>query len=105
MPHPYHYHDGLYKNMYSEWKNSASHGKDLCDAEGHVPKTCKDDGVWEKRLKFNPGEEEPVVTAANFCNEYLNAQGCKITRQFIAVLDDDVPHVKCKQVCDLFGIY
>ena len=83
-------------NMFWHY-GAANHNKDLCDADGHVSKTGMDDGVVSKALQFHPGEE-PVVTAARFCNDYLNGPDRKIQREYHAVLDGNVSHAKCASV-------
>lgn len=77
---------------------AASHNKDLCDSEGSVSKRAMDDGVEEKELIFHSGEDF-VVTAARFCNKYLNSPNRKTQRVFIHVLDDNISHIKCNKVC------
>ena len=76
------------------WVGAANHDKELCDAEGHVSKTAMDNGVYGRKFKFHSGEEH-VITAAKFCNEYLNGSNRKRKRKYQAILDDDVPHTKC----------
>ena len=80
-----------------------NHNKDECDAEGHVSKTGMDDGVESKQCIFSL-DEEPVITAANFCNEYLNGDNKRRKRKYNAILDDDVSHASCSNVCILFGL-
>ena len=81
------------------WDFGASnHNKDDCDSEGHVSKTGMDDGVESKLCTFTP-DEEHVITAARFCNEYLNGENRRRKREYYAVLDDDILHSSCSKVC------
>ena len=86
----------LRMNMF--WHFGASnHNKDDCDAEGHVSKTAMDDEVEAKQCVFTT-EEEPVITAARFCNEYLNGNDRRRKREYHAVLDNDISHATCAKV-------
>ena len=82
----------------------ANYNKDLSDSEGSVSKTCVDNKVESRDLIFGPGEDF-VVTAAKFCNDYLNGSIRKRQRIYIHVLDDDISHAKCNQVSGYIFIF
>ena len=73
--------DEIKTNVFWDF-GGANHNKDLCDSEGAVSKRCMDDNAESRDLVFRP-EEDFVVTAARFCNEYLNSPNRKMQHMYI----------------------
>lgn len=74
------------------------HGKCKCDAEGHVIKTCTNQGVDGGKIKYVPNEENYDVTLIRYLSKKL-MNNKNIMRRFFSIDINAVNHIKQEQFC------